>query len=193
MAILETPRLILRPLRLEDAPAIQEHFPHWEIVQHLSTKIPWPYPSNGAEEFVKCTLENVATTGNRFWAITEKGDDALIGAISYLEGDGIPGSNRGFWLGLPWQGKGYMTEAATAFNDFVFDVLGCERLLFINSVLNPSSARIKEKTGARLLGIVQFEHLNGHPDSQQWELKAEDWKAWKERSSSDSERPIHSS
>jgi len=39
-----TPRLILCPLELSDADAIQSVFPQWEIVQFLAADIPWPYP-----------------------------------------------------------------------------------------------------------------------------------------------------
>jgi hypothetical protein len=44
--VLETARLVLRALRLEDAPAAQRHFPRWEIVRWLNAGVPWPYPSD---------------------------------------------------------------------------------------------------------------------------------------------------
>ena len=40
-----TPRLILRPLELSDADAVQDIFPQWEIVRYLANKVPWPYHS----------------------------------------------------------------------------------------------------------------------------------------------------
>ena len=46
--VLETERLILRPLEERDAPAIQRIFPQWEIVKDLLAKTPWPYPPDGA-------------------------------------------------------------------------------------------------------------------------------------------------
>ena len=39
--VLETRRLILRPLRQEDVPAIQRRFPRWEIVRYLAARVPW--------------------------------------------------------------------------------------------------------------------------------------------------------
>jgi len=48
IAQLQTPRLILRPLEVSDADRIQQIFPHWEIVRHLASVIPWPYPADGA-------------------------------------------------------------------------------------------------------------------------------------------------
>jgi ribosomal-protein-alanine N-acetyltransferase len=41
---LETKRLILRPLRMEDADQTQRLFPYWDVVKFLNTTIPWPYP-----------------------------------------------------------------------------------------------------------------------------------------------------
>ena len=45
---LETPRLLLRPVDLADAPQTQIIFPHWEIVRYLNERVPWPYPPDGA-------------------------------------------------------------------------------------------------------------------------------------------------
>lgn len=45
---LTAPRLILRPLELSDAPAVQAVFPRWEIVRFLAARVPWPYPPDGA-------------------------------------------------------------------------------------------------------------------------------------------------
>ena len=50
---LHTPRLLLRPLQLEDAEAIQRIFPQWEIVRYMAANIPWPYPEEGARQFVQ--------------------------------------------------------------------------------------------------------------------------------------------
>lgn len=45
---LESARLLLRPLELSDAAAVQLIFPKWEIVRYLANKVPWPYPPDGA-------------------------------------------------------------------------------------------------------------------------------------------------
>jgi hypothetical protein len=45
---LDTARLALTPLQLADATAIQQLFPHWEVVRHLDSRVPWPYPQDGA-------------------------------------------------------------------------------------------------------------------------------------------------
>jgi len=50
---LQTDRLILRPLALPDAPAIQRHFSNWNVIRNLSKVVPWPYPDDGAETFTR--------------------------------------------------------------------------------------------------------------------------------------------
>ena len=176
MSTIITSRLILRPLRGEDAPAIQEHFPHWEIVQHLSDRIPWPYPPDGAEKFVAMRLEQVRTRDDEMWAITLKGDDRLIGVMDYVAEDNVAG-NRGFWIGLNWHGQGYMTEAADAFHYYAFEHLRRTKLTFINAVNNPASRRVKEKTGATYVGPATFPHLDGVEESDKWELTADNWRS----------------
>jgi len=50
---LATPRLLLRPLTLADAPALQHAFPQWEIVRFLANRVPWPYPEDGTLAFIR--------------------------------------------------------------------------------------------------------------------------------------------
>ncbi len=50
--LLETRRLMLRPLSRQDVPAIQRRFPKWEVVRYLAARVPWPYPSDGAATHV---------------------------------------------------------------------------------------------------------------------------------------------
>ncbi len=179
---LETRRLLLRPLRLSDAPRIQELFPHWEVVQYMATVIPWPYPGDGAEQFLRRTLAD-REQGRRYgWAITLKGDggDRLIGVIDLFPNN--PGDNRGFWIGVPYQRQGYMTEAVAAVNDFAFESLGLPRLLLNNAEPNIASHRLKEKSGATISAIEDDSPiLGGRFRRIKWILTAEQWRSHRER------------
>src|SRR5437773_10573128 len=91
---LHTPRLILRPLALSDAPAIQRHFNNWNIIQHLAQVVPWPYPENGAETFIARELERVAAGQVIYnWMLVLRGGDSeAIGHIRLIAGvDGVKG------------------------------------------------------------------------------------------------------
>jgi ribosomal-protein-alanine N-acetyltransferase len=175
---LTTERLVLRPLRASDAPAIQEHFARWSIIQHLSTDVPWPYPEDGAASFIKHRLAELEASEDMTWAITEQHEDELIGLIDYWA-DSDRSDNRGFWLGEPWHGRGYMTEAIIAVQDYLFLDLKVDRILVLNAIDNLRSKRIKEKTGGRLIGRVSFRHRNGCDQSEQWEVTRESWRQFR--------------
>lgn len=50
--VLNSRRLVLRPLQSDDAEDIQRLFPHREIVRLMTSQIPWPYPDGAALEFI---------------------------------------------------------------------------------------------------------------------------------------------
>jgi len=55
------------------------------------------------------------------WTLRLKTEpETIIGRIGLYLGE----NNRGFWMGLPWQGKGLMSEAVIAVTDYWFEVLG---------------------------------------------------------------------
>src|SRR5215475_272650 len=83
--VLETRRLILRPLALADAPAIQRHFNNWNIIRHLAAIVPWPYPDDGAETFVRQQLEKIAAGEeiHQWVLVLRSGNDEAIGSIRF--------------------------------------------------------------------------------------------------------------
>jgi [ribosomal protein S5]-alanine N-acetyltransferase len=180
--ILETNRLCLRPIRRTDAPRMQEMFPHFELVQYMAAAIPWPYPSNGAEQFLDHVLPEIAKGSRYVWAITLKAqnDDLLIGVIDLFPTD--PNDNRGFWLGLPYQNQAYMTEAVAAVNDFAFDVLRLPQLILNNAEPNIASHRLKEKAGATIVEIRDdVAYIGGIFREIRWTLTKEQWNANRHR------------
>jgi GNAT superfamily N-acetyltransferase len=119
---LQTARLLLKPLAIEDADQIQKVFPRWEIVKYLNAFVPWPYPPDGAEHFLrKIALPEMASGVSWIWSIRPKrAAEQLIGVISLTT---KPAGNRGFWIDPAWQGQGLMTEASDAVTDYWFEVL----------------------------------------------------------------------
>src|ERR1044072_35049 len=148
--ILETSRLILRPLELADAEQAQVVFPHWEVVRYIRNVVPWPYPPDGAFKFYRdVTLPAVARGDEWAWTLRLKSiPDQLIGAISLFRSET---DNRGFWLGLPWHGQGLMTEACDAVTDYWFEVLKFPVLRVPKAIANAASRRISEKQGMRVI------------------------------------------
>ena len=173
---LETSRLLLRPLDLADADQTQVLFPHWDVVKHLHSRIPWPYPPDGARQFIEhVELPAMARGEHWTWSIRLKTDpDQLIGSISLMRGGH---ENRGFWLGLPWHGQGLMTEASDAVTDFWFDVLKFPVLRVPKAIANTASRRISEKQGMRGIATVERDYGSGRLPAEAWEITAEEWRA----------------
>jgi ribosomal-protein-alanine N-acetyltransferase len=177
---LETPRLLLRPLELADAERTQLLFPHWEIVKHLNAKVPWPFPEDGALAYYRDVALPAIESGDEWhWTLRLKESPAEhIGSICLVRGEQV---NRGFWLGLPWHGRGLMTEAVVAVNDYWFDVLGHDVLRVLKSVTNFASRSISEKTGMRVIEMKESDYVSGRVMSELWEISADEWHAHRAR------------
>lgn len=171
---LQTSHLWLRPLQLDDAPAIQQIFPNWEVVRYLAASVPWPYPPDGALTYLRdCALPAVARGEEWHWTLRLKCDpDTVIGLIALTRSED---HNRGFWLGVPWQGQGLMTEAANAVTDFWFDVLGFPVLRVPKANANAGSRKISENSGMRVIATEERDYVAGRMLSQTWEITAEEW------------------
>ena len=174
MTTLETSRLRLRPLELSDAQQTQVLFPHWEIVRFLTSSVPWPYPPDGALTYYRNIALPAMTRGEVWhWTLRLKANtDQLIGSISLMR---KADENRGFWLGIPWQGRGLMSEACETVTDFWFNVLGFSVLRVPKAILNVASRRISEKQGMRVIATMERDYVGGRFPAELWEITAEEW------------------
>jgi RimJ/RimL family protein N-acetyltransferase len=172
---LETRRLLLRPLKMLDAPQIQMVFPQWEIVQYLNNKIPWPYPANGAEIFCsEMALPAMERGEEWFWTIRLKSfPEELIGLINLRMNDD---ENRGFWMDPRHRRRGLMTEASEAVTDFWFDVLKFPTLRLSKAIENSASRRISEKQGMRVIATMERDYICGRLPAELWEITAGEWR-----------------
>lgn len=136
--LIKTQRLVLRELSDSDVPEIARLAGDWDIAR-MTARIPFPY----SEALARDWMETIGP-GEFVRGVTLH--DALIGAVGYVEND--DGSAEiGYWIGRPWWGQGFATEAATALVRYCFKVGGFKRLTCCHFVDNPASARVIEKLG----------------------------------------------
>lgn len=175
-----TTRLFLRPLALADAGQIQRLFPHWEIVRYMLRRVPWPYPPDGALLYCRDVALPQMERGEAWhWTIRlAENPTQLIGFIGLVKGGE---DNRGFWMGLPWQGNGYMTEACAWVNDFWFETLGFPVLRVAKATENAASRRISLKHGMRLVDTEEREYVCGRLPAEIWELTSKEWRTQRRR------------
>lgn len=174
--LLETRRLLLRPLELADASQIQLVFPQWEIVRYLSNRVPWPYPPDGALTFIRDDALAAAARGEAWnWTLRLKSDPArIIGGIELRKNER---DNRGFWLHPEFHRQGFMTEAADTITAFWFNVLQFPLLRTSKAVANVASRRISEKQGMRIIGHAEREYISGRQPAEIWEITSAEWHA----------------
>ena len=176
IASLETRRLNLKFLELADAEQVQRIFPYWKIVRFLAHHVPWPYPDDGALTYYRdVALPAMARGAEWHWSIRLKSNpDQVIGAIALMKTEN---NNRGFWLGVPWQGKGLMSEAVDTVTDYWFNELGFPVLRVPKAVANTASRRISEKNGMRMIAVEERDYVSGRLQAEVWEITAEEWRA----------------
>ncbi len=144
--VLETKRLCLRAPRLEDAKTVATLANDRRIAENTA-RIPHPYKMSDAEGFI--TGANKAG-GEAVFLITLR-DDTIVGACGVVLQDETP--ELGYWLGLPFWGQGYATEALHAVIDYAFTDLEHEALQAGARVTNPASRRVLEKCGFQWTGV----------------------------------------
>lgn len=180
---LATGRLLLRPLEIGDADAVQRIFPQWEVVRFLADQVPWPYPPDGARVYIEQIAVPAMREGTQWhWSIRTRAEpDVLIGIVSLMDDDS--GNNRGFWLDPVHHGKGYMTEASEAATAYWFEVLGKPVLRAPKAVANTASRNISRRGGMRLVGTEERGYVSGRLPTEIWEITREEWIALHPRQS----------
>lgn len=151
MKNLETKRLLLRAFNLADAKAIQQLAGDKDIADNTAN-IPHPYEDGFAEKWIERVTQEVNNGAKLVYAITFKNDGALIGTISMILHNETNQTEFGYWIGKPFWNKGYCTEAATVFLDYVFNTLKLKRLTACVFKWNKASSNVLNKLGFTCIG-----------------------------------------
>ena len=153
--IIETNRLLLRPLEMNDAPAIAAKIDNYEISKNLA-RVPYPYHRSDAEEFIDWALQHDQRSA--FRVISLKADpDTLAGLISYDCMEERQKAELGYWLVQQHWGKGLMTEAAQAMVELAFMTSGLDSLSSCYFNENPASGKVLARAGFAITGTcLQF-------------------------------------
>lgn len=115
-----------------------------------------------------------------FLFLKEKPNDP-IGVLEYRikKKEGYHEEDRGFWLAESFWGKGLMSEAVACGNDYIFDVVGTQKLDLQNYKDNQGSHRVKEKTGAHFVRTEIQKWRGKDREVEIWELTADNWRKFK--------------
>lgn len=144
MTIITTKRLMLRPFAIEDAPRLCELIAVPEIISMLEQP-PWPYKLADAELWLR-GLPSRKERKQAYCFAIELPDQGLIGGIS-LQKKNSDLFDLGFWIGQPFWGKGYASEAAKGIMDWGMEYLDLTEFVAGYFEDNPASGKLLSNLG----------------------------------------------
>lgn len=151
---LQSARLVLRPYLLDDVANLVRLAGAREVAA-TTLRIPHPYREQDALDFVaSCRADADVGLGLRL-AITLRQDGAFCGGIGLRLNPDHQRAELGYWLGLPYWGCGYATEAAQTLVRYGFETLGLHRIYASHVVGNVASGRVLQKIGMRHEGCLR--------------------------------------
>jgi RimJ/RimL family protein N-acetyltransferase len=172
---LETPRLILRPPRLED-------FDAWAAFQadEIATRfVGGPQPRGLAWRSFMCMCGAWHMTGVAMFSVFEKATGKWVGRLGPWHPDGWPDDEVGWGIVREHWGKGYASEGAAAAMDYAFDVLDWPRVIHVIDPENLASIGVAKKLGSTLLGRVGLPAPYESSVVDSWGQTREQWRARK--------------
>lgn len=174
-----THNLVLRPLRIDDAARIVELAGNWSVARN-TRRIPFPYTEELAKQFIS-EQRSAFNKGQEWtWAICQKDGLALIGCVGVVFEDEL-GAELGYWLGEPYWGQGYATEASRAVIDHVFSTCTLWEMNARHLFSNQASGRVLTKLGFQLVGFTRGTCREENQDIQLYRLLHAAWVARPDR------------
>lgn len=165
--ILQTPRLILRPWREDDAEELYKYASDSDIGPLAG----WPAHKSveNSREIIKTVLSAPET-----YAVCLKDGGKPIGSIGFHRNDLAENDDEyelGYWIGKPFWGQGLIPEASREMLRYAFEDLGMSRIWCGYYDGNTKSKRVQEKLGfvyqrstegieVKLLGEIRTGHSN---------------------------------
>lgn len=145
---LEGKRVVLRPWRSDDIPALLRHGNNAAVARHMNDGFPHPYEQKDAEKWLE--LSNSASMRGKHFAIEWEGE--AVGGTGFTPGGDVFRRSAiiGYWLGESVWGRGIASETLALLTDHVFATTDLVRLEGIVFAGNPASERVLEKCGYTL-------------------------------------------
>ncbi|MBD2178325.1 GNAT family N-acetyltransferase [Pseudanabaena sp. FACHB-1998] len=164
---LQTPRLILRKMGLEDA---EDIFAYASDPQTTAYTL-WDYHRSidDTYDYLHNFVWEIYRSGKGMcWGIVEKESNQLIGSCSLHLTPSHRRAEMGYVLGREYWGQGLMTEASKAAIAFGFHMMFLLRIQAFCVVENVGSARVLEKSGMLFEGIL---HNYVFTKNRSWDVK----------------------
>jgi ribosomal-protein-alanine N-acetyltransferase len=176
LPVLETPRLLLRKVRLSDSPHIFAYASNPAVARYST----WPpHPTVAATEaFVQELLKRYAEGLVGPWAIVHRQDGIVIGSCGFAYVMAWHGrAEIAYTLSQAYWGQGLMPEAVGAVLKFAFETLQLNRIEARCEIENVASERVMQKLGMQFEGVLRqhTQVMGKYRDLKLYSILKEDW------------------
>lgn len=158
---LTTERLALRPVRAGDEELLFPYCSDPRLPRHMTWAVHTSIEVTA--EFVGFCVEQRAAGRGVHWGIFEGGDfRGLVGVEGIRREElavRVDRAELGYWIGMPFHGRGLMTEAAAAAVGCAFARLALHKVTVHAMTANPASIRVIEKLGFTRVGLCREDIL----------------------------------
>ena len=158
---LETDRLVLRRYKKEDAQAMYRNWASDSDVAKFFTWQPHESPEVSLS-IIEDWLKQYSDNSYYQWAIVlkENGSEP-IGGISVISmKEEIEAVQIAYFIGKKWWNKGITSEALKAVMNYLFDVVGVNRIEARHDPRNPNSGKVMKKCGMKYEGTLRSSDWN---------------------------------
>ncbi len=169
---LETPRLILRPPRMEDFDAWAAFLDDEVATRFIGGRQPRPT----AWRTFMCMCGAWTMTGVAMFSVIEKASGLWVGRLGPWNPEGWPEPEVGWGIAREHWGKGYASEGAAAAMDYAFDVLGWSEVIHCIDEQNLASQGVAKRLGSSYLRRVRMPVPFEHMPVDAWGQTREHWK-----------------
>jgi len=145
--LLETGRLILRGLKLEDS---QDVFNNWTNDEDVTKFLRWNthYNVEITKEWIKESELNMEDKTRYEWGIILKSSNKPIGSISAFANASEPDRYEvGYVLGKKYWRQGFAKEALECVMKFLISEVGIEKFICLHAIENPASGAVMSHVG----------------------------------------------
>lgn len=148
-------------------------------VAEMMSGVPWPYERKHAEEWLPDAIAAHEQDKGEAFVIALRETGELMGVIGLHPDDAGPWAWFGYWLGVPYWGRGYMTEALEEILRFGFEERGFRRLEACHFIDNPASGRVMLKAGLTQEGVQKLRVMRAGElyDRAIYGIIDEEWRA----------------
>jgi RimJ/RimL family protein N-acetyltransferase len=146
--------VVLEPLSMEHAPALEAAAADGELWNLTVTSVPPPGQAHG---YIEKALQGQAEGHMLPFAVRETGSGEIVGSTRYYEIDAaLPRLAIGYtWYAKRWQKTHLNTACKRLLLEHAFETLGCAAVAFHTDERNENSQRAIERLGAQREGVLR--------------------------------------